>query len=574
VHPEEFAFLFNTILINVTAFFRDPAAWEHLASDVVPRILASKKSNEPIRVWSAGCASGEEPYSLTMLLAEALGISAFRQRVKVYATDVDEEALASARRATYDPKTVESLPPELLKKYFERANTGYVFRPDLRRSVIFGRHDLVQDAPISKLDLLVCRNVLMYLNAETQGRVLARLHFALGPAGYLFLGKAEMLLTRADLFTPVDLGQRIFAKVPKVGVHDRLVVLAEAGDSVAGAQLADEIQVRDAAFKAAPVAQILVDAGGSLALANRAAQETFSLTPTDLGRPLKDLEVSYRPLELRSLIDQAHQEGRSVAVAKVSRSLENGGSQQFDVQIAPLRDAAGSTLGTSISFEDTTLRARMEDDLRRAQAELEQSNEELQSTNEELETTNEELQSTNEELETTNEELQSGNEELETMNEELQSTNEELRSMNDQLHARTQEVNRSNAFLESILAAIPAAVVVVDSELAVQVWRERAEDLWGLRSDKAQGRSLLELDIGLPVDRLEESLRACLDGQPPADPLVLDATNRRGQSVRCAITCSPLRDDDSVQGAILLMETDDPGGGGARPGPRATGRER
>jgi two-component system CheB/CheR fusion protein len=558
VHPEEFAFLFDTILINVTAFFRDAPAWEYLASDVIPRIIASKKPNEPIRVWSAGCASGEEPYTLTMLLAEALGTSAFRQRVKIYATDVDEGTLTSARRAIYDARAVESVPPELLGKYFEHTNTHYAFRPDLRRSVIFGRHDLVQDAPISKLDLLVCRNVLMYMNAETQGRILARLHFALAPTGYLFLGKAEMLLSRADLFTPVDLKQRIFAKVPKIGVHDRLVVLTETGDSMAEAELADEMRVRDAAFEAAPMAQLLIDAGGNLALANRAAQDAFGLTAADLGRPLRDLEVSYRPLELRSLIDQAHQEGRAVASSGVTRPLPSGESEQFDVQIAPLRDAAGNALGTSISFEDTTTRARMEEELRRVHAEVEQSNEELQSTNEELETTNEELQSTNEELETTNEELQSGNEELETMNEELQSTNEELRSMNDQLHARTQELNRTNAFLEAVLAAIPAAVVVVDPDLTVRVWRERAEALWGLRPEEVDGVSLLKLDIGLPVAPLEKPVRACLDGEPDPGPLVLDATDRRGRKLRCTVTCTPLRDDHSVQGVILLMETGDP----------------
>jgi two-component system CheB/CheR fusion protein len=574
VHPEEFAVLFNTILINVTAFFRDAPAWECLASEVIPRILASKKPNEPIRVWSAGCASGEEPYSLTMLLAEALGISAFRQRVKIYATDVDEEALVVARRATYDAKAVEPVPPELLKKYFEHANTHYAFRPDLRRSVIFGRHDLVHDAPISKLDLLVCRNVLMYLNADTQGGVLTRLHFALGPTGYLFLGKAEMLLTRADLFTPLDLIHRIFSKVPKIGLDHRLVALAETGDPAAGAQLVEDIQVRDAAFATAPIAQFLLDAGGNLILANRAAQDAFDLSPADLGRPLQDLEVSYRPLELRSLIDQAHQEGRVIATSEVNRPAANGEVQQFDVQIAPLRDAAGATLGTSISFEDTTIRGRMESDLRQTQAELEHASEELQSTNEELETTLEELQSTNEELETTNEELQSSNEELETMNEELQSTNEELRSMNDQLHARTQEVNRINAFLESIIAAFPAAVVVVDRDLTVQVWRKRAEDLWGLRPEEVQGQSLLELDIGLPVAQLEESMRACLDDKPQLDTLVLDATDRRGRSVRCAITCRPLRDDDGVQGVILLLEAGDPAGDDALHEARRTGRRR
>jgi two-component system, chemotaxis family, CheB/CheR fusion protein len=187
VHPEEFIQLFNTILINVTAFFRDVAAWEFLAKEIIPRILSHKAAGDPIRVWSAGCASGEETYTTAILLAEALGWGEFRQRVKIYATDVDEDALAQARLASYGPRAINDLPPELRQKYFEQGDSSYVFRSDLRRTVIFGRHDLIQDAPIPRLDLVVCRNTLMYFNAEVQSRVLARLHFALNDEGFLAL---------------------------------------------------------------------------------------------------------------------------------------------------------------------------------------------------------------------------------------------------------------------------------------------------------------------------------------------------------------------------------------------------
>lgn len=158
VNAEEFSALFNTILINVTAFFRDPEAWDYITADVIPRMLAERGPDDPIRVWSAGCASGQEAYTLAVLLAEALGPDSFRQRVKIYATDVDEAALAEARTAAYDAKVVESVPPELLNRYFEQVNGRYVFHKDLRRAVIFGRNDLVKDAPISRVDLLVCRN--------------------------------------------------------------------------------------------------------------------------------------------------------------------------------------------------------------------------------------------------------------------------------------------------------------------------------------------------------------------------------------------------------------------------------
>src|SRR3954447_2541391 len=170
VQQDEFAMLFNTILIHVTAFYRDPEAWAYLASDVLPGLLEAKGPDAPIRVWSAGCASGEEAYTAAMVLAEAMGEQAYLERVKIYATDVDDEALDQARHAVYSAKDVESVPEPLLKKYFERSDTRCTVRKDLRRTAIFGRNDLVQDAPISKIDLLLCRNTLMYFNAETQAR--------------------------------------------------------------------------------------------------------------------------------------------------------------------------------------------------------------------------------------------------------------------------------------------------------------------------------------------------------------------------------------------------------------------
>jgi len=185
VNPEEYELLFETLLINVTEFFRDLASWEHLRDEVLPRLLMDIPQDEPIRAWSAGCAGGHEAYTLAMVLAEALGNEAFTRRVKIYATDVDEDALSRARQATYSAKDVENLPQRLLETYFERSGDGYVFLRELRRSVIFGRHNLLTDAPISKVDLLCCRNTLMYFHSEAQQRILANLHFALADNGTL-----------------------------------------------------------------------------------------------------------------------------------------------------------------------------------------------------------------------------------------------------------------------------------------------------------------------------------------------------------------------------------------------------
>lgn len=215
-HPQEFVELLNTVLINVTSFFRDAEAWEELRAQAIPRLLARERAaGEPIRIWSVGCASGEEPYSLAILFAEALGSADFANRVKIYATDLDEAALAIARHATYAPRDVEGMPPALLERHFERTNNHYVVSRELRKCVIFGRHNVVHDAPISRIDLLVCRNLLIYLESETQNQVLPRLHYALAEDGILFLGKAETQLARSRLFQPIELRHRIFRKVPQ-----------------------------------------------------------------------------------------------------------------------------------------------------------------------------------------------------------------------------------------------------------------------------------------------------------------------------------------------------------------------
>jgi two-component system, chemotaxis family, CheB/CheR fusion protein len=558
VDPEEFTQLFNTILLNVTSFFRDPPAWDYL-SEVLPRLLADKDDSEPIRIWSAGCASGEEAYTLAMVAAEALGPDAVRERVKIYATDVDEEALTQARQARYAAKQVEGVPPELLERYFEGNGDGYVFSKELRRSVIFGRHDLIQDAPISRIDLLVCRNTLMYLNSETQSHVLARFSFALREGGYLLLGKAEMLLAHTDLFTSVDLKRRVFQKAPGATLRERLMVLTEAGERLAGSQLAHEERIRSAALEASPEAQVVVDAGGYLMLANERARTMFRLSADDIARPFQDLELSYRPVELRSKIQQVHAERRPSQIDEVEWPTPSGEVAHLQVQVVPLIDDHKTLLGASINFTDVTRSRRYKEELEHANQGLEDAYAELQSTNEELETTNEELQSTVEELETTNEELQSTNEELETMNEEMQATNEELQTINDELGQRTTELNQLNAFLESIWAGLEGAVAVLDPDLRVLVWNHGSEDLWGVRQDEVQGQHFLNLDIGLPVDQVRPALRAAMSGEDGTRSTVVQAINRRGRTVTCRVTCTPLLDTDKTLRGVIVVVVDEPG---------------
>jgi two-component system CheB/CheR fusion protein len=551
VHPDEFVTFFNTILINVTSFFRDPEAWEFVADEIVPRIVSGKGPDDGIRVWSAGCASGEEAYTLAIVLCEALGIEQFRARVKVYGTDIDEEALAAARQATYDAKAMEAVPESLRDRYFEATGRGHTFRADLRRSVIFGRHDLLQDAPISRLDLLACRNTLMYFNADAQAKIIDRFRFALDGGGHLFLGRAETLLTHSSAFRPLQLRLRVFESVAEAkGARPALVRGSEPAEPEW-----PRAKLRDAAFDAADRAMLVVDLDGMVQSVNAAARGLFGIAPLQLGTPLQDLEMSYRPLELRSLIDEAYRQQETVERRGVEWVQRDGSSRAFDVVITPLLDRpSGSFSGVSISFDDVTRYLRLEAELERSTADLQTAYEELQSTNEELETMNEELQSTNEELQTTNEELQSTNEELETMNEELQSTNDEFQIVNDMLNARGEELDRLNVYLQSVLTGIGRGVIVVDQDLVVQVWNQWSEDLWGLRSAEAEGKHLLNLDIGLTVTELLPTVRAALDGGDDTLRVALPARNRQGRDFVCSVRTSPMSANGTVVGAILLME--------------------
>jgi len=553
LHPEEFASLFNSILINVTSFFRDPQTWEYLASEALPELLQTRPPDSPLRVWSAGCASGEEAYTLAMVLARVLGDDAFQQRVKIYATDVDEEALEQARTGAYLPKDLEGVPGDALDRFFERTDQRSVFRRDLRRCVIFGRNDLVHDAPISRIDLLVCRNTLMYFTAEAQGQILRRFRFALSDDGVLLLGKSEMLITHGDLFTPVDLKRRLFRKVLHGSRRYRERVVASDPAGGASQRVTDEL--REAAFDLGNPAQVVVDSQGALVMANNRARRAFGLGIKDFGRPIQDLELSYRPVELRSHLEDVATGGRPVELTGV-RWIANGEDRVIDVRISPLMND-GLALGSVIAYSDVSELDTLREQLATSRRDLEHASDELQSTVEELETTNEELETTNEELQSTNEELQSTNEELETMNEELHSANEELEMINEELRHRTLELHDSNVFLEAILTATGVGVAVLDRDQRVRVWNAEAYELWGLTRDEVEDQNLLTLEFGLPTERLKSLLRHCLNDGSQREELVVEATDRRGNRFQCRVTCLPLEaeKDGQVSGVIMMMES-------------------
>ena len=375
-----------------------------------------------------------------------------------------------------------------------------------------------------------------------------------GPYGILFLGKSELLIRHAERFEPVDLKQRIFRKRPKRAGGDRYAFIA-GGPADTAAQPFVPRPIREVALDVGPVAQIATDADGIVVLVNRRARALFGLRSGDLGRPLRDLELSYRPADLRTPIEDASRQRRPVRLATVEFAPPGGQRRRLDIEIVPVLDG-GELAGMSITFSDTSTERRLQDQVDASQHQLAGLQQELQSAVEELETTNEELQSTNEELETTNEELQSTNEELETTNEELHSVNAELETTNDELRDRSREVDQVNAFLETVLESMGIAVVVVDRQLRIQVWNDQAEELWGLRPGEVLGEPLMGLDIAFPVERLAAPVRACLqdDAEPPA-PFELETTNRRGNAVHVVVRCIRLHaHGDERGGAVIMME--------------------
>lgn len=533
VDPPEVNELFNAILINVTCFFRDIDSWNFIAETVIPAILEKKLHYEPVRVWSAGCASGEEAFTLAILLAEALGADEAMRRVKIYATDLDSDALSTGRQGTYWAREVADLPEKYLQKYFQRNGDQFIFDRNLRKMVIFGKHNLISDIPISQIDLLVCRNTLMYFNADTQEQILKRLHFALSDEGYIFLGKAEMLLLRTEEFEPFNVRRRVFTKGRKSNLKDRLRLMAHSSTETTSNHNAQENHIRlaEASFEQDPLAQIITDAEGNLVLANHNSRRLFNISSDSIGQPFRELEMSYRPVDLHSLARQASATLRPVVLEDVELRISAAELRYLDLHVACLADNNEGVLGTRYVFSDTTRIRQLKDDIEQRKQELETAYEELQSSNEELTTTNEELQSTVEELETTNEELQSTNEELETMNEEHQSTNEELENINAEVQNKSIEVVNLNTFLDCILSSLKAAVIVVSPDIRILLWNGKCEDLWGLRAEEVINEHLFNLDIGLPLEQIRPCIRQCFVETKEQSEQIIEATNRRGKNI-------------------------------------------
>jgi two-component system CheB/CheR fusion protein len=403
-HPQECTPLVDTILINFSGFFRDRDCWDYLANTIIPQIITSKQPHEQIRVWSAGCAYGQEVYTLAMLLGEALGIKQYLQRVQIFATDVDEDALKQARQASYSANEVAGIPSELLSKYFEKTEQHYVFHSKLLSTIIFGRHDLAADAPMSKIDLLVCRNVLIYLNSQTQATVLVRFHFALTDKGFLFLGSAESFTNNKHIFIPVSLKHHIFAKGQNLTLEDHLLIRPQTPQNKALDLLTTQIRVWQAAFESSLFPQLVVDRNNCLIMTNEQANTLFSLKSSDLGAPVRDLEIG-RVVNFLTLMRQLNRDRRPITLKNVEWKI-NASTIYLDIHITPILNPNHTLIAANLTFVDVTRYTDIRDELEYSNSKLVSLTQELQLTKDTLNTTYQELEFTQKELETVHQEIQ------------------------------------------------------------------------------------------------------------------------------------------------------------------------
>lgn len=561
-HPGEIDQLLNTILINVTEFFRDPPAWEILRNELLPKVLAHLKPGHSFRAWSAGCATGEEPYSIAMLLAEHFGNRIQDYDIKVYATDIDQEALSFARRGEFSRDSVKRVRPEWREKYFHGTKSLRINR-EIRRLVIFGCSNLGQDAPISHVNLLVCRNLLIYFDSDLQKQILSRLHYALEPGGILFLGKAESQLTNSGQFKRLNARWRIFQPissspplVERIETRQEKLEPEMNPPSRTLQQLDLLRQNQRHLLETLRVGVLALSSDEVVAQHNAAALTLCGITPVNLsGKRIADTEVCVRIPELALQLQATRVNNES---SRFPTRIKIGVEERLlEVTIRPLLDG-GERSGTLIYIDDQTVQEKLEATV----DELESTSEELQSANEELETTNEELQSTNEELETTNEELQSTNEELETTNEELQSLNEELETTNQELEERTKELDQVNSVYAQTLEKVRLPVMLVNRERKIEFWNAMALRLFGFKNKPPMDVTIDQL----PLPRVLKSglirrHRTVLERQQPTVARAQFLGDRLNSVADIHFSVIP-REDKST--SVLIIIEPYSGGGGPR----------
>jgi two-component system CheB/CheR fusion protein len=504
--------LFRDLLISVTHFFRDPEAFALLAAKVVPLLFEGKDADGFVRVWIPGCATGEEAYSLAILLREHMATLAAPPQVQIFATDIDVQALETARQALYPEGIASQISPERLERFFVRHGNMYQVSREIRDLCLFSLHNLIADPPFSRLDLVSCRNLLIYLEGDLQKKVISLFHYALRPGGFLFLGPSEMVAGQPALFRTIDKKHRVFQSRDTVTRPPFSFPLSERGRL--GIRPTEELQRRAVprqlevarTFETilldsyAPACVVVHEGGGIIYFSPRtgryleAPQGTPTVNVVDMAR--KGLR-----LEIRTALHKAVTSRVTVVHENVAFELD-GGTQRVNVIVRPMPELGEDPGLFMIVFQEVVTAAGgahfealpgeiVADDpiVRRLEAELRSTKDHLQATLEELESSNEELVSSNEELLSMNEELQSANEELQTSKEELQSVNEELETVNAELKKKLDELDRANGDLQNLFQSTRLATVFVDRELRIKKFTPAAVEVF----------RLIDGDVGRPV---------------------------------------------------------------------------
>ena len=575
--PEEAQKLFRDVLIHVTRFFRDPESFDLLKAEIFPKALARLEEHDSIRVWVAGCSTGEEAYSTGIALLEALGEDRRRIPIQIFATDVSEQAVEVARRGEYPAGIVGEVSPERLENFFVPTDDGrYRVKPFVRDLCVFARQDLTRDPPFSRLDLIVCRNVLIYLGPPLQQRLMSIFHYALKPEGYLLLGSAESVGQRTDLFAPAHRKQKAFVRQDRaIRSHLDFPLNGRTGDagklsatSGRGAPARMQGEVTQALLARYAPAAVVLD--GDLTILHYRGQTGRYLEPPPGEPTLNVLRMAKPGLlhGLRTALDEARGTELGEPVRRDGLQVRvDGSTERIDLEAIPLEGDGGRYF--LVTFREADPRPTPgpaapgaatdgdadggppggdPGDAARLHRELVANRAHMQSVINDLEAANEELQSANEEILSSNEELQSTNEELDTAKEELQSTNEELNTVNAELQDRNEELGRANADLNNLLANVQIAIVIVCTDLKVRRFTPMAGRVLNLIPGDV-GRPLAQINPNIEVPDLGDRIRQVIE---EVEPFERDVRDERGRWY--SLRVRPYLDTSKrIDGAVLSL---------------------
>ena len=523
-NPEETKSLLEDMLIGVTNFFRDREAFEALERDVVPQLvsaaISAQREKEEIRVWSAGCSTGEEVYSLAMLLTDQLQLDASAASLQLFATDIDERAISVGRAGLYPQAILTDVPPSRLRHYFLKEDDHYRIRKEIRERVLFAKHSLLSDPPFSQIDLIVCRNLLIYLDREVQREILQMFHFSLRPGGFLFLGSSESADACHELFTPVDKRNRIFRAKTGTGNSRRTPTMPRGGyvrSNVSREAPQSSVQrklsfgdIHQRALEHAAPPSVIVDSNADILHMSESAGRFLRHAGGELSRNLLTLILPELRLEIRTTLFQVQQSGVPVKSREVPINRDER-RYLIDLVAHPYKEEDSDSEYVLVIFEEveidpaelamTTVLQTENQVLSNLERELQRTKLHLQDTIEQSEVSSEELKASNEEMQAINEELRSATEELETSKEELQSINEELLTVNFELKTKVEETDKINDYLTNLIASTDIATVFVDRSMRIKWFTPRATDIFSMLPVDT-GRSLLDITHRLDYENL------------------------------------------------------------------------